>query len=405
MLLENHPGLKARIAQDRRAMIEQMSVKQHESNRSIRRPQGVYESDQRLASDSGSTRESLQASSAMTPWIQALAVEELFTSPRELLSGPTGELLRESTPPTPVPADQNMEKSSTSPWGSQSQQPKAHLVDIMDQDSTVRGSSLSLGLQFPIAREQRATGSSSFGMSQKERKKQKGRSNEQQTASPSISETVEKAGPSNPWKNVSRSHTSQQAAPTPAETSSTSRPAEDSHRSVATPQLTMRQTIANSSSSKPKDIPQSNQSTPQRSVSTRQVSAGAGSSSPIARSTERAPMPIQSIRHQASPTTTASPTQHMHQSLADIISSEEAGKTALKDAVAKRSLQEIQQEQEFQVRDRPASSFISKLTAAIRNGGTRKAKLFKKPNKLRFPKKDRATEGAAGEEEEAKAEP
>lgn len=72
----------------------------------------------------------------------------------------------------------------------------------------------------------------------------------------------------------------------------------------------------------------------------------------------------------------------MHQSLADIISKEQADRKAAQDSVAKRSLQEIQEEQAFQVSPHPSVCRTQMLTAK-RNGGTKRAAPFKRRNKLR----------------------
>ena len=94
--------------------------------------------------------------------------------------------------------------------------------------------------------------------------------------------------------------------------------------------MTMRQTVAGTPPANKSDTPRQS-----RSVS-----------APTVTPANPAPRQIQSIRHAPAP---VSPNLSATQSsMADILSQQQTEKIAVKEAVAKRSLQEIQQQQEFE---------------------------------------------------------
>lgn len=250
------------------------------------------------------------------------------------------------TPPPP--------RSSARPWGTAPLVAnKIDLKDVLAQGSA-GPSNLSLGLFAQAAqakREEKISGSFSAKISQKERKRL-------QQAQQQVTNEIKSDGRDNmpelPWqtagkltKELSTTVVSQKpAAPQPA-------------RTASTPQLTIRQTLARTSpAATPKFTPASPQRTPQqqRTVSGSFPSPAESSTAPKQPATPGRPTssssskPIatpHSIRHTPLPQPSfSSPTQGL--SIKDILSQQQAEKDYVKDAVAKRSLQDIQQEQEFQ---------------------------------------------------------
>ena len=242
--------------------------------------------------------------------------------------------------------------TAAKPWGSSPMSgAKLGMKDIMAQASSSRTSNISLGLKSQALGERSEAASTAPKLSQKERKRQQQQQQQRTVSEQNISTSPALAAPgssaTSPWKTVTTSpraalrHPSEdQITDPPKSTGSLVRP-------PGTPQLTMRQTIANAPAPKSQDLtptpkPPSTPKQPQRSVSTPSTIP---SSNKISNKSPN--IPIQSIRHQPRPE--LPPEFHMNQSLADIMSHEQADKTTLKDAVAKRSLQEIQEEQAFQV--------------------------------------------------------
>lgn len=214
---------------------------------------------------------------------------------------------------------------------------KLDLKDIMAQDSSAIPSNLSLGLS--RRESDRAAKAAHAKLSQKERKRLQ---QAQQLGTP-----IEKPQPApptvSPWQAAAHRKPSNSPIVTPvAQPSPQSLP--QPSRASSTPQLTMRQTVAN------KGVPK--QKAKHNTSESAQGTASASRPRPTANergmsvSTDPIPTP-RSVRHiplpQHSPT---SPSQHL--SMMEILSLQEAEKTSIRDAAAKRSLQEIQQEQEFQ---------------------------------------------------------
>lgn len=250
------------------------------------------------------------------------------------------------------------------PWGvTPLPSTKLSIKEMMEQAAIPKQSGLSMGLRSQSkGAEPSTTSSSSFKASQKERKQ-----SQRLQSDAFLAAQLESPSPKTPWQLVSaggKTSTNDEAlpkkqatptlgpAPTPTPTptpipKSNAQP--DS--SVPTPQLTMRQTVANNPATpkqrRASETPRSSKQQ-QRSVSTPQIPKAAAMSSPMSPGIEASTkaVPIQSVRHQPRPET--SPTFYMHQSLADILSQQQAEKRSIKEAAAKRSLQEIQQEQEFQ---------------------------------------------------------
>lgn len=224
------------------------------------------------------------------------------------------------------------------PWGS-SPLPTAKLSmkEIMSQSATST-SSLSSGL-----RAQATAGispvSNAQKMSQKERKKL------QKQHSDAILEPAKQEGsPRSPWQTVP-SH-SKPVHPIVATNLPEPSKVIQQGRAQSTPHLTMRQTIANTPAAKASSSSPMTPDKPSPMRSAAQAKTDSPGSPSASASTA---LPIQSIRHIPTPRQEREDASvFMHQSLADIISQEQAGKDAIKEAVAKRSLQEIQQEQAFQ---------------------------------------------------------
>ncbi|KAH7383188.1 hypothetical protein BKA66DRAFT_512058 [Pyrenochaeta sp. MPI-SDFR-AT-0127] len=246
-----------------------------------------------------------------------------------------------SISPLPPPAIQET-RVPGQPWGNTPlASAKLDLKDIMAQASTSTPSNLTLGLS--RGENERIARAAHAKLSQKERKRLQ---QAQQLGAP-----IEKPQPTppaaSPWQVTSHRKPSNSPAVAPAAQPSP-KPSSQPSRSSSTPQLTMRQTVANKTAAvKPKDN-QSPASSPQkapRSASSTQNRPGANERG-MSVSTDPIPTP-RSVRHiplpQQSPT---SPSQQL--SMMEILSLQEAEKVSIRDAAAKRSLQEIQQEQEFQ---------------------------------------------------------
>jgi hypothetical protein len=170
-------------------------------------------------------------------------------------------------------------------------------------------------------------------MSQKERKKLQQQQQEnlrllEHTPDPprTFAGVVQPVVPAaSPWQKVEKASKASLkdalAEPTSSPPSSVSKP-------VPKTTMTMRQTVSGTSPLPSRQQP--------RSVSTPNV---------ITPSSKPAPQ-IQSVRHLPAPT--SSSMIDSSRSMAEILAQQDLEKRAVKEAVAKRSLQEIQQEQEFQ---------------------------------------------------------
>lgn len=214
---------------------------------------------------------------------------------------------------------------------------KLDFKDIMSQASTDSPSNLTLGL-----RAHKAEGSAPHAgkLSQKERKR---RQQAQHLGKPLLGEKTQPAAPAvSPWQATSHRKPSATLSSSPAVNppQATQKP--------STPQLTMRQTIAkNGASSKQKNDQTPNQPSRSGSVSVQSQKRPSSASGPgMSVSTTPIPTP-HSVRHIPPPS--QSPTaEELHLTMEEILSLQLAEKQYIKDAAAKRSLQEIQQEQEFQ---------------------------------------------------------
>ncbi|KAF1997390.1 hypothetical protein P154DRAFT_524886 [Amniculicola lignicola CBS 123094] len=234
------------------------------------------------------------------------------------------------------PATQQV-RASGRPWGAAPLAgTKLDLRDIMAQTSTDKPSNLTLGLSLQEKEEKAARAAK---LSQKERKRLQ---QVQQLGQPSL---VEKPQPLpltvSPWQAASHRKVTPTTIPVLASPLPPS-------RIPSAPQLTMRQTIANNgATSKQRDKQTPQQS---RSVSGSTQTAQNGPMPVFERgmSVSTTPIPTpHSVRHIPLPShSPISPSQQL--SMNEILSIQQAEKDYVKDAAAKRSLQEIQQEQEFQ---------------------------------------------------------
>lgn len=234
-------------------------------------------------------------------------------------------------------------RSPSQPWGTAPlASEKLDLKNIMAQTSSDKPSGLALGLANEERERARATQPK---MSQKERKRlqqaqQQGiRIEAAQPAPPAVS----------PWQAASYKKPSANqiltpSAATPPQPPLPQQPSPQSSpqpsRAQSTPQLTMRQTIAKGKGKgkgKDKDASAQEASSPSRPAASERGMSVSNTPIPVPMSVRHIPLPSHS------PT---SPSQNL--SMMEILSLQEAEKTSIRDAAAKRSLEEIQQEQEFQ---------------------------------------------------------
>ncbi|KAF2434310.1 hypothetical protein EJ08DRAFT_668519 [Tothia fuscella] len=360
---------------------------------------------QAVASSSTQARNPNQATSKQ--W----SIDQPQTSP---FSQSTEEIV---SPGSRTPATTSTE---TRPWGATSlSSSKLGLQEIMAQATSSRTSNISLGLSGPSGSERKTSGS--FKPSQKERKKQ-----QQQQAvktAPVIPIPTSSPSPASPWQIHSAKPKS---APTKINTDAL--PAAQSPASPRTPHLTMRQTVANPSSSarqkaptptapsQPRNISNTPSlptasPAPSASVSSAKRPSSSRGTPTIKSSSSKAkaldpteipgfsisdkPVPIQSVRHTPQPIASSSAVQL---TMEEILSHQLIEKTVIKDFAAKRSLQEIQQEQEFQewwdkeaarVREEEemAAGFVERGGASSRGGrGKRRGRGGKADGGSRRPK-------------------
>jgi inhibitor of Bruton tyrosine kinase len=207
---------------------------------------------------------------------------------------------------------------------------KADFKDIMAQASASRTSNLTLA----INNKDTQLGKAPQKLSQRERKKMQRQQSRERVSSPSSgvlagsASSLPQSSPRSPWQTIQR--TSALSAP------QIKGPHESATPLSSRPAMTMRQTLAGApagpkagKSAKPEPHP--------RSVPT-----------PI---TGQSPNPlaqVQSIRHTPTTPAVSNSPSGAHHSMADILAQQQGEKTAIRQATAKRSLQEIQQEQEFQ---------------------------------------------------------
>ncbi|KAL8913049.1 MAG: hypothetical protein Q9172_007373, partial [Xanthocarpia lactea] len=248
------------------------------------------------------------------------------------------------------------------PWGSYTMNSqKLDMKTIMTQASSNQVSSISAGLSSLTP-----TSNHMSKLSQRERKRQQQQAALQQPQDDPTIHTVEpqpedvKSG--SPWQVASSGAKTSLKEILGAESHSPSPSISKSNRTTSVPPLTLRQTTpgnilatkrtTSEGSSKPQSI------APHRSTSTPHISQSINtpprpsssrtipSPSPVPIGPSNTPTTTKSIRHNLNPTSAAEPSLQL--SMADILSQQQAEKDVFKEAVAKRSLQEIQEEQAFQ---------------------------------------------------------
>ena len=251
-----------------------------------------------------------------------------------------------------------------SPWGSLAIGSKSiGMKDILAEDLSRGVSGIFTGSPSRNSVEKGVQGSFGAKISQKARKKLQAEQlskfsveNEEKPLSEALSS---KNVHENPWLSSNRTKT---AAVQINTTPPTARPAKALNtvgRAVSGSQLTMRQTVANNNpASETKSASPGQKPEPLRTVSGPVVSrrdssnlqmtsatSTPNSSPQTSRSLPR--QQVQSIRHTPMPTRIVSDFDANY-AISDILSQQQAEKEAIRDAAAKRSLQEIQMEQEFQ---------------------------------------------------------
>lgn len=279
-------------------------------------------------------------------------------------------------PESPTPTPQG------APWGMQAlPSSKLGLKEIMAQASAGRTSNISLGLssQSKQPSHDRATAQPGSKISQRDRKKMQ---HAQQPSEPLTPETTDipivEAKSSAPWQTATRGPkvTLKDVIGEDSEAHSSKPATASTSRNISAPVLTMRQTIANpaaaAGSSRDAKNQLANPSPQQRSTSTPQAptrqssnlsnalqnskspaprSSPTPTSAPFTSSPSTQPPTIRSISHMPNPLSTAAKAAEpsLGLSMADIVSQQQAEKDTVREVTtAKRSLQDIQQEQEFQ---------------------------------------------------------
>ncbi|RYN41524.1 hypothetical protein AA0112_g2323 [Alternaria arborescens] len=253
-----------------------------------------------------------------------------------------GDIPFKSVSPLPPPAIKEA-RPPGQPWVTAPLAgPKLELKDIMAQESSATPSNLSIGLS--RSESERTVKAAPIKMSQKE----KNRLRQAQKLGTAIEKPQPVPPAVSPWTAAAHRKPSNSPVVAPAVAPSPPpKPSPEPSRASSTPQLTMRQTVAKKGAgSKQKDKRTVSQSHDAGAASPSQARPAANERG-MSVSTDPIPTP-RSVRHiplpQHSPT---SPSQHL--SMMEILSLQEAEKTSIRDAAAKRSLQEIQQEQEFQL--------------------------------------------------------
>lgn len=247
------------------------------------------------------------------------------------------------------------------PWGDHAiGSQKLDMKDIMAQASSSRYSSISAGL---AASSSPTPPTNTSKLSQKERKKQQqqaGLRRPQDTVPPpAVEERAEVARHGSPWQAASQGAKTSLKDILGADGRSPSSSQNIANRAASNPPLTLRQTISGKSPTVKRtaseSVPESQPPPPQRSMSTptapfatstppRQASSSRTIPSPAAIGPSSG-TPTKSIRY-THPQAIAEPSLQL--SMADILSQQQTEKDVIKEAAAKRSLQEIQEEQAFQ---------------------------------------------------------
>lgn len=242
--------------------------------------------------------------------------------------------------------------NSKQPWAPPSMTAvKLDMKAIMAQANSNRASNISAGLSFRARENEASAGGLPTKLSQKERKKQQ----QQQQLRPlqtmptpsssSADNQAQSKTSASPWQVASTGSKISLRNVLSAE--STKPPSSEAKSIPRTPSpLTMRQTVsgkapaAQRAASGPAPTLAPSQ---KRSISTPDASKSSAQTPPTASRSSSLQQPIQSIRHNPLP---VEPTLQL--SMSDILYQQQTEKDIIKEAAAKRSLQEIQEEQAFQ---------------------------------------------------------
>lgn len=246
--------------------------------------------------------------------------------------------------------------NSKIPWGPPTMTAsKIDMKDIMAQASPTRVSNLSAGLSLRDKENDAPFTGSPAKLSQRERKKQQQQKQISQSLdkadvpSPALAEKQNQdKNPSSPWQIAAKGSKISLKDVLGAE-SSKSPPSPKGSIARTTSPLTLRQTVSGKTPSTRRAITGPAPTlapTQKRSISTPDSSkftSGQTPPHPSRSSSNHPPTPIQSSRHTTPPIEPS-----LQLSMADILSQQQTEKDVIKEAAAKRSLQEIQEEQAFQ---------------------------------------------------------
>lgn len=230
--------------------------------------------------------------------------------------------------------------SSAKAWGLSALNPsKLDMKDIMAQASLNRVSNISSGLSIQAHSSGPSVGSPAR-LSQRERRKKQQQQQMQETLSEPLPASVgldtNSHQPSSPWQVTPRGQKFSLEDVVRAEDKSSS--PRNPIRTSSNPPLTMRQTVAGNSTTAKR--------TGSSSKSPQSLSAARSNTAPpLSHPSKPASsvVPIRSVTHQPRPVEPS-----LQLSMADILSQQQSEKDIIRDAAAKRSLQEIQEEQAFQ---------------------------------------------------------
>ncbi|KUJ23066.1 uncharacterized protein LY89DRAFT_635209 [Mollisia scopiformis] len=294
--------------------------------------------------------ETLAVGSPISPVLRPTTDERSPASPKlawdepEPRSLPDDEILSPPlrTPPPGVRPTQVQATSSPKTWSSPVfPSSKLDMREIMAQTSTSRTSNLSMSISAEKAKNEAVGKQAKAKMSQKERKKQQQQTMQQMIAQPQISLDKGDGKAASPWQTAtvgpktSLKDVLGEPQPSPSDISSKHLESPAASRSI-----TPRRTAS----------PDTRFSGQQRSVSNSNIGKGksaASSSRPLTQPQTAKSAPI--VPHSKSYTTPAMKAEPSLQlSMADIIGQQRREQEVIKEAVAKRSLQEIQEEQAFQ---------------------------------------------------------
>ena len=252
-----------------------------------------------------------------------------------------------TTPSSPKP----MSSSSKKPWGPPIMATsKVDMRDILAQAPSNRVSNISAALSVHGNHSKASTAGFHQKLSQRERKQKHQLQQPQSpqpiaTPSPVPAENrAESSKAASPWQVASTGPKVSLKDVLGAD----NRKLPSQHGSVArTPSpLNLRQTVSGkvpTTRRAASGAPLSPAPVQRRTASTSDIARSTGQITPSPLRSSSNQLPIQSIRHTAAP---AEPTLQL--SMADILSQQQTEKDIIKEAVAKRSLQEIQEEQAFQ---------------------------------------------------------